>query len=242
MAALDQFELPAANPSAAYSATARLATGEAVTWPATAGITTVEDPRIFSVRFLDGAVVHPEAIAAIRNQAALQPIGLQGFGGKKVREESVWQTPALQLISRRALLFFCKCYNVSAAHAVDQWANVMETGDYSYPHCHYDSQVSLVYYLDPGEADPREKMAGRFHFSDPRIPYCCSTHPERPTRGLLPDIRGGTMIMFPSELVHFVHPYRGRTPRITLAWNISPGLRPATTSAASAVPRGMFQG
>jgi hypothetical protein len=187
-------------------------------------------------------LVHAEARAAIQRQAAQLPLGLLGFGGKKVREPEVWENPAVKLISMRALLFFCKCYQVNSAYCTDQWANVMEPGDYSYPHCHYDSQASLVYYLDPGENDPREKLAGRFHFSDPRIPYCCSTHPERPTRGLIPDTRSGIMLMFPSEFVHFVHPYRGRTPRITMAWNISPGVRPAEGQTASAIPRGIFKG
>jgi hypothetical protein len=29
------------------------------------------------------------------------------------------------------------------------------------------------------------------------------------------------MIIFPSQLMHYVNPYTGDTPRITLSWNIS---------------------
>lgn len=218
--------------------------GATVAWPLEQAITTRDDPRIFGTVFGDGNLVHPELAAALLAQAQRQPRGMLGFGGKKVREPGLWNLPGAKLLTQRALLFFCKSYQVLQAHATDYWANVMDPGDYSYPHCHYDSQASLVYYLDPGEPDPNEKLAGRFHFSDPRIPYCCSTHPERPTRGLLPDIRPGTLLMFPSEFVHFVHPYRGRRQRITLAWNISPGPPPANDGAPPAsakIARGMFQ-
>lgn len=232
MPRLESLELSALPDEKVESAPISLRDGMAVTWPRVQQITPRDDPRIFGTIFADGNVVHPELAALLLEQAQRQPQGLLGFGGKKVRDPSIWDHPAAQLLTRRALLFFCKCYNQTTAHTTDHWANVMDPGDYSYPHCHYDSQASLVYYLDPGEPDLKEKLAGRFHFSDPRIPYCCSTHPERPTRGLLPDIRTGTLLMFPSEFVHFVHPYRGTRPRITLAWNISPGPAPAVDPAS----------
>ncbi len=244
MPRLDSLELAVANDQRVDACLVSLPAGTVATWPQGQPITPRDDPRIFGTIFADGNIVHPDLAAALLLQASRQPQGLLGFGGKKIREPATWEHPAAQLLTRRALLFFCKCYGVTSAHTTDTWANVMDPGDYSYPHCHYDSQASLVYYLDPGEADPKEKLAGRFHFSDPRIPYCCSTHPERPTRGLLPDIRTGTLLMFPSEFVHFVHPYRGQRPRITLAWNISPGPLPAVDAAAAAsanIARGTFK-
>jgi Putative 2OG-Fe(II) oxygenase len=42
------------------------------------------------------------------------------------------------------------------------------------------------------------------------------------TRPFLPDMVPGTMLMFPSPLVHGVNPYPGARPRITLSWNLSP--------------------
>ena len=244
MPRFESIELTTPNDERIDAAPVAFAGGTTVAWPRGQTITPRDDPRIFGTIFGDGNIVHPELTALLLQQAARQPQGMLGFGGKKIREPGTWEHPAAQLLTRRALLFFCKCYNQISAHTTDQWANVMDPGDYSYPHCHYDSQASLVYYLDPGEPDPKEKLSGRFHFSDPRIPYCCSTHPERPTRGLLPDIRPGTLLMFPSEFVHFVHPYRGQRPRITLAWNISPGPPPAvddTANQASNIARGAYK-
>ena len=239
----DFIEISSENPSKPFDSVALLRDGQVQTWPAGQPIVNLDDPRIFGTRFLDTNVVHREMIDGVLAQAAKQNLGMLGFGGRKIREVSTWQLPAAKLLTMRALLFFCKCYGATAAHVTDKWANVMETGDYSYPHCHYDCTASLVYYLDMGEPDPREKLAGRFHFADPRIPFCCSTEAERPTRGLLPDTREGTMILFPGEFVHFVHPYRGRRSRITIAWNILAGPPRAEGSPnPAAISRGMFQG
>jgi hypothetical protein len=244
MSRIASIQLATPNDDRVEAAPVAFTAGVAVTWPRGQQVTTRDDPRIFGVVFNDGNLIHPELAAALLSQAAKQPQGMLGFGGKKVREPGLWDMPGAKLLTQRALLFFCKCYNVRESHTTDYWANVMDPGDYSYPHCHYDSQASLVYYLDPGDFDPQEKLSGRFHFSDPRIPYCCSTHPERPTRGLLPDIRPGTLLMFPSEFVHFVHPYRGGRPRITLAWNIAPGPAPVSpdeANQASNIARGAYK-
>jgi predicted 2-oxoglutarate/Fe(II)-dependent dioxygenase YbiX len=31
----------------------------------------------------------------------------------------------------------------------------------------------------------------------------------------------GAMVMFPSEIMHHVHPYTGDEPRISIAWNFN---------------------
>jgi len=49
---------------------------------------------------------------------------------------------------------------------------------------------------------------------------CCNIEPNRMTNVVIPDMRAGSMIMFPGELVHCVNPYAGTRPRITISWNI----------------------
>jgi hypothetical protein len=36
-----------------------------------------------------------------------------------------------------------------------------------------------------------------------------------------PDMRAGTMIVFASDYVHAVGPYRGARPRMTMSWNLT---------------------
>jgi hypothetical protein len=41
------------------------------------------------------------------------------------------------------------------------------------------------------------------------------------TKPFFPPVKEGTMIVFPSEYLHFVAPYSGRRRRITLSWNVN---------------------
>ena len=34
-------------------------------------------------------------------------------------------------------------------------------------------------------------------------------------------MKGGSMIIFPSKLVHCVNPYQGKRPRITFSWDLT---------------------
>jgi predicted 2-oxoglutarate/Fe(II)-dependent dioxygenase YbiX len=89
------------------------------------------------------------------------------------------------------------------------------------PHSHLRSNVSIVYLLDPGDPDPDDAMAGKLIFADPRIPYCCPHEPGRVTGLLVPDLREGTMIIFASDYLHSVNPYRGARPRMSMSWNVT---------------------
>ena len=81
--------------------------------------------------------------------------------------------------------------------------------------------MSIVYLLDEGDADPDDPMAGKLVFADPRIPFCCPHEPGRVTGLLSPDMKPGTMVVFASDYVHTVGPYRGSRPRMTMSWNVA---------------------
>lgn len=184
------------------------------------------DPRVVGTRFPDSPLVHPPLVPRIISQAASLPPNGHDLGGKKVRDHATWNLPEMRLLSDRALLALCMLRGATQAHVVDRWANVIEPGDYSTPHCHYESEYAAVYFLDPGSEGSSEPDGGEFVLIDSRIPFCCPSRPERPTRGILPTMAPGTLLLFPAEFLHYVKPYRGRRPRITLAWNISVGPPP----------------
>ncbi len=78
----------------------------------------------------------------------------------------------------------------------------------------------MVYMLDWGEQVDDPPFSGRLAFADPRLAECCSMEADRVTREVVPEMKDGALCIFPSDLVHFVHPYWGKArPRITLAWN-----------------------
>lgn len=200
--------------------------GSTSAWPEIQPVQAVGDPRIFGTIFQDVALFHPELSERICLQADTMPANMQAAGGKKVRDADTWNMVAAQLLTWRALMLYCVVRGVETAHVLDRWANVMTSGDYSTPHCHYDAEAAVVYSLDPGEIDAAQPMNGEFEIIDPRIAFCCPYQAERPIRGLVPKLLPGTMLVFPAEILHHVRPYHGERPRLTLAWNISAGLVP----------------
>ena len=99
--------------------------------------------------------------------------------------------------------------------------SIYHDGDHCMPHSHLRSDVSVVYMLDTGDEDPDDKLSARLCFADPRIDACCPDEPGRVTRHVIPVMTPGTMLIFSSDYLHSVNPYRGQRPRITLSWNIT---------------------
>ncbi len=103
------------------------------------------------------------------------------------------------------------------------WSVLIREGGFSAPHIHPNSNVSGVYYVHTGDiakAKSDIQNAGFLALCDPR-----SRAHVWPIRGHyetvnVPPIEG-SMIMFPSHLEHYVIPFRGKTERISIAFNIA---------------------
>jgi hypothetical protein len=144
------------------------------------------------------------------------------IGGSKVRDVAAWGIPEAELLDQRARAFFAQASNMAEAKVEQSWASVYRNGDYLSPHSHNHTMGAVVYCLEWGDPDPQQTLSGRLVFSDPRIAECCHLEPGAVTQELTPDLRNGAMVLFPGAMVHFVHPYSGTRPRITIAWNINP--------------------
>ncbi len=98
------------------------------------------------------------------------------------------------------------------------WAMVMQDGGYSRPHHHGEAHWSGVYYVDSGEELPPPD--GCLSFLDPRgglnapdpLQLFLTKHDLKPQDGLL--------VFFPGWLGHYVHPYTGTRPRVSIAFNL----------------------
>jgi putative 2-oxoglutarate-Fe(II)-dependent oxygenase superfamily protein len=226
----------AAGEQATLPMTIRLDGAELPVWPERQSVEPLSAPVMAVARFADFAQYHPPLVAAVlaaeqdprwRSVLVLQPAGssqkavFRGGCGTKVRRISEWNDAAASLVHARALMLAHQTLSRRPVYADDSWASVYRAGDYCMPHSHLRSDVSIVYMLDPGDDDPDEPMAGKLSFADPRINACCPDEPSRVTRHMIPDMAPGTMIIFASDYLHSVNPYRGRRPRITLSWNIT---------------------
>ena len=173
--------------------------------------------------FTDIDSYHPGLIAYILERAADRRYADQygrSLGGLKLYGLDQWDCWEARLLDARAKTLFRLASGADRAEVDAAWVNVYRRGDYILPHSHTRSSASVVYCLDEGEDDPEDENAGRFCFVDPRYPECCLIEDQRMTNPLKPELKAGTMLLFPSELVHFVPPYGGDRPRITVAWNM----------------------
>src|SRR5580698_327059 len=100
------------------------------------------------------------------------------------------------------------------------WATICRAGTYHAPHSHPDSAWSGVYYVDPGTESQDHPLSGVLEFLDPRAGAEAVTAPGDPY-GAPFRVRpqAGLLVLFPSWLYHWVHPYAGRTPRIAVSFN-----------------------
>lgn len=144
-----------------------------------------------------------------------------GVGSAKVFDIDKWDSAAASLIHARALALF-RLATADDRVAVDlSWASVYHEGDFCVPHSHPRTVASALYLLDSGDA-AREDASGRFYFADPRLAPCCREEEGVMNTPSAPNLEPGAMLLFPGKLVHFVSPYYGSSPRLTMSWNLNP--------------------
>jgi len=193
-------------------------------WPESQETEICGDPVIRKVTFTDIQGYHPRLVAKIlelEENQRLRKRYFRGACGTKIHHLEKWVNSEAELITARAKALFRQVLGCEEAMIDLSWANVYRTGDYCMPHSHLRSTASVVYCLDPGDEDPEDLQSGRFCFVDPRVRNCCQEQEGCVTTPFLPGVAAGTMLIFPSQLVHAVNPYTGRRPRLTLSWNIN---------------------
>lgn len=158
-----------------------------------------------------------------REKRANTPKDSFGIGGTKIYHVASWPVPAARLLDERAQAMFRKVVGHPTSAVDLSWANVYRAGDYILPHAHRRSTGSVVYVVSLGDIDAADRLSGRFAIADSRLPLCNHDDAIHKFTPCIPPLKTGSMIVFPSSVVHFVTPYRGEDkPRITLSWNINP--------------------
>lgn len=105
---------------------------------------------------------------------------------------------------------------------VEMWAMVMREGDYTIVHSHASSHWASVYYADAGDADEAAYPdSGEIAFVDPRSAYSQIPGVGIGVGNFVVNPKTAQLLLFPGWLMHFVHVYRGRRPRVSLACNVS---------------------
>ena len=108
--------------------------------------------------------------------------------------------------------------------SISAWAAICRAGAYHAPHSHPDSAWSGVYYVDSGTDNRDQPLSGVLEFLDPRAGAEAVSAPGDPYgEPFRVRAQSGLLVMFPSWLYHWVHPYAGETPRIAISFNASVG-------------------
>lgn len=110
---------------------------------------------------------------------------------------------------------------------ISAWANVARAGAYNSVHNHTPAVFSGVYYVSTGDPAPEDSREGLIEFIDPRPGPHGGPLPTHVFHApLLVDPEPGMLLMFPGWLLHYVHPYRGTAPRVSVAFNLRINPRP----------------
>jgi uncharacterized protein (TIGR02466 family) len=111
------------------------------------------------------------------------------------------------------------------------WINVNPTGGYNTPHDHPGNLWSGTYYVRAPADRDENGSSGKIEFIDSRsgiadnfvkAPFTASKCSVRPKPGML--------LLFPANLLHWVHPNQAAEDRVTIAFNARFIRRPAGAS------------
>ncbi len=193
----------------------------------------------------DAEALNRELLAEIATRRAAEPgVTRSNFGGWHSakdffdRPEPAHQRLALDLLRMmaEATRAFDPKLDTSRLQLVpDGWVNVNPTGAYNGPHDHKTAFWSGTYYVDnpPGEGE-----SGKIEFIAP--------HPPLPSGGavggpLTAEVyatkpEAGTALIFPSTLLHWVHPNQSPRDRVTIAFNGRFRLKGPTVTRQAARP------
>jgi uncharacterized protein (TIGR02466 family) len=105
--------------------------------------------------------------------------------------------------------------------AVQAWAMVMRHGDHALVHDHAEAHFSVAYYPDAGDADlAMHPDSGKLTFVDPRRGGMVIPGVDLFPSQFAIAPRAGLLVVFPGWLQHFVQPYRGGRPRVSISCNV----------------------
>ena len=175
-----------------------------------------------------GAMNYALRTMILAEQAEYPSLGRSNIGGWHSRPDffrrsdpdvaalTSWITWALN----RMILVTSGTDSFPCSLSISAWAAICCAGSYHAPHSHPDNAWSGVYYVDTGDYVPNQPLSGILEFLDPRSGAEAVSAPGDPYgEPFRVRPQAGLLVVFPSWLYHWVHPYAGETPRIAISFN-----------------------
>jgi uncharacterized protein (TIGR02466 family) len=168
----------------------------------------------------------------IAEEAQYPSLGRSNIGGWHSRPDFLSRRdPAVSALTawlrwalRRMIDATAGANSFNGTLSASAWATICQAGTYHAPHSHPDSAWSGVYYVDPGTDSQDQPLSGVLEFLDPRAGVEAVSAPGDPYgEPFRVRPQAGLLVLFPSWLYHWVHPYAGQTPRIAVSFNATLG-------------------
>jgi hypothetical protein len=204
---------------------------EYAVWPSGQEVRSVGHRTIGVTTFADGPELNPALAARVRaleSDVRFAARFYRAAGGVKIHHLDRWESAEAELLNARALHMAQMLLGGETAVIDLSWANLFRRGDYTMAHSNERTAVTIVYCVDPGDDDPMDPLSGKLAIVDPRVEVCCAVRKDSVTNPLMPRMAPGTMLAFPSALVHCTNPYSGERPCITLTWTIDKDVIPGS--------------
>ena len=131
-----------------------------------------------------------------------------------------WVLDSVTTFARRALAPYYGGFKDKEVRLGHYWANVLGPGDYNAPHHHHPQHWSGVYYVAVPPSGGEGDQGGTIEFLNPSP---AQSHWGSGSFATAP--RDGTTLLFPSSLVHLVHPHKAEGDRVSIAYNLNIGDR-----------------
>lgn len=133
-------------------------------------------------------------------------------------EHVAWVLQKVLKFARIALAPYHDSWSRTELQLASGWANVLEPGGWNAPHHHLPCAWSGVFYVSVGQLGARPgDPSGMIEFLNPN-PWQ-SQFGQGGHRAFAP--KDGTLFLFPSSLVHFVHPHATEEVRVSIAYNFN---------------------
>ncbi len=128
-----------------------------------------------------------------------------------------WLLQSVTSFARRCLATYHGNWATQDLKMGSYWANILGPGGFNAPHHHHPQHWSGVYYVQvPDVGGSAEDPSGLIEFLNPS-----PTQSQWGSGSFAYGPRAGTTLIFPSTLVHLVHPHTSDTERVSVAYNFN---------------------
>jgi uncharacterized protein (TIGR02466 family) len=187
-------------------------------------VMTLFPTRLWTFAVLEGAALNEELASTIVHASQTRPTVPRGevHGWQSDNTFFQWDAHTRKLggIVAEAVMTTVREHAPVEDIQLAGWANVFSRGVFYNPHTHADAAWSGTYYVDAGDSD--EKTGGMLMFRDPRagagmVLTASNVHDNADTFRVRPVT--GELLIWPAWLLHWVTPYEGNRPRLSVAFN-----------------------